>query len=398
MSARISKSIDKWTDKDVENEIQRVQDVVKSWLNQHELWYDCGFKSQLKADGCEPIEDEPIVMYFWAEAAFSKLVYGDLESEFAELLAALGYWYSHEKALCLALRANDDDLARRFYDYFHWQWTCSLLVPDTGDVYDELYAYFARFPEKLHSLNWRAFEVLLFRIFQNHGYKALLGPGRNDGGVDIRLWQEGPLGDMLTVVQAKKYRQKIDLQPVQALYGAGQADKAHNALFVTTSSYTPAAQKFAGRVSEVLELYEKKDIIAWCDKAKNGVIRDKSTLVCFENVQRLVAELRHHPDDRVVHAVWGFNMTHNSYALVIKETKHAALMLSLGSRSASGDDRGQVGTEIPLLDATALTHFNADGVFRATRKVDEQGRPSYWDGSNLYTPWDRKPNSYDYFD
>lgn len=392
------KPVSVWIDADIENEIQRVQDAIKAWLTSHELWYDCGFKSELQADGSEPCEEEPVVMYFWAEGLFSELVYGHLEGEFVELLDGLGYWYSHEKALSLAIRTTDEDLARRFYDYFHWKWTCSLLLPDTGDVYEELYAYFARFPEKLHALHWRDFEVLLFRIFQNHGYKALLGPGRNDGGVDIRLWQEGPLGDMLTVVQAKRYSKNIDLTPVQALYGASKAEKADKALFVTTSSYAPAARKFAARVSEELELRDKEDIIAWCDKAKKGVIEDKSTLVAYGSVQRLIAELHHCPDARVVHAVWGFNMVHNIYALVIKQTKHAALLLRLGSKPVSGDVRGQMGAEVPLLDATAMSRFNVLGVFRAARKVDEHGRVSYWDGRNLYSPWNQEPNQFNYLD
>ena len=80
----------------------------------HDLWYDCGFKSQLEGDGTEPCNEEPVVMYFWAESMFGEIVYGSLEEEFTELLDGLGYWYSHDKALSLAIRSTDDDVAPVF--------------------------------------------------------------------------------------------------------------------------------------------------------------------------------------------------------------------------------------------------------------------------------------------
>ena len=66
-----------------------------------------------------------------------------------------------------------------------------------------------------------------------------------------------------------------------------------------------------------------------------------------------------------MHAVWGFNMVINSYAVVIKETKHAALLLSIGKRSTSVDVSQQMGAEVPVLDGSTMSRFNADGVFRA---------------------------------
>jgi len=119
--------------------------------------------------------------------------------------------------------------------------------------------------------------------------------------------------------------------------------------------------------------------------------------VSYDSARRLIATLQHRPDARVVHAVWGFNMVHNSYAVVIKETKHAALLLGVGSQSTSGD-KEQRGTEIPVLDGTTMNRFNAAGVFRVARSVDEQNRVSYWDGRRLYSQWNRQPNEFDYMD
>ncbi|MGJ7573259.1 restriction endonuclease [Variovorax sp. RB2P76] len=389
-----------WTDQDIEDEIARLEAAIQRWMEEKGLWYDCGFMSHLTRKKCEPDREEPVVTYFYGGQSMDELLYGDLGQEFEELLEELEYWSESDDTVTVALRSNDPELAERFADYFHWKWVCSLLVEDTSDVYEELYSHFARSPDDLHKLHWRDFEVLLFRIFQNHGYRALLGPGQGDAGIDLHLWQQSPIGDMLTVVQAKKYapHRKIELTPVQALYGAAKADNAAQSLFITTSTYTPAAKRFAARVSQELQLAEKDEIVSWCAKASHGVIADKSSLIAFEKVERLIHELSQHPDARIVHATWGYNMTHNSYAIVIKETKHAALLLFIGLKDVSDDGFGQQGTQVPLLDASTIKHFNSNGVKRATRQVRSNGGVAYWDGELYFTPWDGKPNRFDYMD
>ncbi len=399
MAAKISKPAHDWSDINIEVEISSLQQSIMEWAQKHELWYDCGFKSQLERSQCEPSSDCPVVTCFYAEA-MNLIVYSDLESEFNDLLEGLGYWYEHTDSVTLELYAIDEMRAAQFYEYFRWKWVCSLLIEDTGDVYEELYSYFAKRPMDLHRLHWRDFEMLLFRIFQNHGYRAILGPGRADGGVDLRLWQENPIGDILTVVQAKRYspHNKIDAVPVQALYGVSKVDNASQAIFVTTSSYTPAARNFAARVSSELHLADKEQIISWCEKATHGVIQDKSTLVSREYVERLIARLAIYPDSRIVHSTWGFNMCHNRYAVVIKETKHAALLLSISQLKVQDDGYGTRGLEVPRLDASTIQNFNEVGVIRALRSVDNQGGVSYWDGQQLYSAWNKQPNRFDYMD
>ncbi len=399
MNSHSHKSPSDWTDQDVECEIARVQDAIQEWTGERSLWYDCGFKSHLEHSQCEP-SDYPVIMYFYSDGGMDAITYGEYETEFTDLLDELGYIYEAQDGVTIALYTDDEERQKKFYEYFHWQWVCSLLTEDTGDVYEELFSHFAGRPDDLHKLPWRDFEVLLFRIFQNHGYKALLGPGRADGGVDLRLIQENPIGDILTVVQAKRYAQhrKIEPVPVQALYGVSKAEGANHALFITTSSYTPAAKKFAGRVSGELQLAQKEDIITWCSKATGGVIRDKSTLIARESVERLVKVLARHPDARIVHATYGYNICNNAYAIVIKESKHAALLLKIGNRKVSDDGYGTRGTEMPLLDFTMMSGFNESGVLRALRTERDNGRVSYWDGTNYYTPWDKLPNRFDYMD
>ncbi|NNT92280.1 restriction endonuclease [Pseudomonas nitrititolerans] len=387
-----------WTDKDIEQEIERIESAIRSWASDLGIWYDCGFKSHLHHFECEPPEF-PMVTLFYSEG-IEKFISGEFEVEFMNLLDGMGYWFECLDSVTIAIYTDDEVRISKFRDYFHWRWVCSLLTEDTGDVYEELYSHFGRHPEDLHKLHWREFEILLYRIFQNHGYKALLGPGTADGGVDIRIWQENPLGDILTVVQAKRFsaHRKIEAVPVQALYGVSKAEGAAKALFVTTSCYTPAARRFAGRVSAELKIAEKEDIVAWCAKAQGGVVKDKSTLVARSAVEKLIVALAHNPDARVIHGSYGYNMIINSYAVVIKETKHAALIMAIGNKKIADDGYGTRGSEVPLFDANALVNFGSEGVRRAVRSVDGSGRVGYWDGKILYTAWDRKPNYFDYMD
>lgn len=388
-----------WTDDDIEKEIKSLCVEIKDLLTTHQMWYDCGFQSQLERSKCEPCDLEPVILNFHAEGMMT-ILDSELEIDLRNLLDNLGYWYETQDSVTISIRAQNPQIAARYYEYMHWKWVCSLLTEDTSDVYEEIYSRFERHPEDLYKLGWREFEILLFRIFQNQGYKAVLGAGQNDGGVDIKLWQENPIGDVLTLVQAKKYRlkNKIGLEPVAALYGITKSEKASGAIFVTTSSYAPVAKRFENRNSKELYLAEKDHVIDWCSKASRGVIADKSSLISIESLSKIVYELCHAPDARILHSTWGWNMIHNSYAIVVKETKHAALIISIGSQKLSDDGYGQRGSEAPLINNSVLDRCNAEFVVRAQKSVDDRGKASYWDGRLYYTPWNKKPNDFDYVD
>jgi hypothetical protein len=103
-------------------------------------------------------------------------------------------------------------------------------------------------------------------------------------------------------------------------------------------------------------------------------------------------------DRRVLHTTWGYNMTHNTFALVLKETKHAALLMSLPRRTVTHDGYGQRGMEVPSFGGDALGHHCAETVWRAKRVIYESGRVGYWDGRHLYNAWDGKAVPFDYMD
>ena len=397
-----TKSGEEWSDQDIENEILRIQLIIREWATSKDLWFDCGFKSYLEHVNGEP-SSPPIVTMLWSEGDFRRFVFDGIDGldiEFFDLLNEHGYWFENVDGVTLAIYPEDEMLSRKFEEYFHWKWVCSLVTEDTSDVYEEIYSHFLNNPDDLHKLEWRAFEILLCRIFQNHGFKAILGPGRGDEGIDIHLWQEDPLGDVLTVVQAKKYapHRNIGQTDVAALYGVSVVENANKALFVTTSNYAPVAKRFAARTSGVLELAEKETIIDWCSKATAGVIADKSSLLSKKSIETIIARLSKQKDHRIVHATWGYDMIHNNFAIVVKESKHAALLMGLTNQTLNDDGYGQRGNEIPILDPNLTKSLlNSNNVWRAKRR-EEDGYISYWDGKHLFSVWNGKPVNFDYVD
>ncbi|HOY79680.1 MAG TPA: restriction endonuclease [Casimicrobium sp.] len=381
-------------------DIDRLQAEIRIWAKRHGVWIDCGFKTYLEHVDGEPPETPVVCIMYFGSSFSDSVLCGYLEEEFCTLIDSHGFYYENADGCTLHLYPEDGPRCVAYAEYFNWEWVCSLVQADFADVYEELYSHFARRPDDLHRLSWREFEILLARTFQAQGFMTELGPGRGDGGVDIRLLQRDPIGDILTLVQAKKYapKNKIGLEAVAALSGIAGVERAQRSLFVTTSSYQPAAKKFAARTSGALQLYTSSDVAEWCKTARDGIVKDKSSLVSSHSVERLLSDVRGRLDSRVLHASGGHTMLLNTFVLVLKETKNAALLMSLPRHVVSHDGYGQRGTEIPSLDASAARLLTRDAVWRAKRATDDSGRVRYWDGKRGYSAWNGKPADFDYCD
>ncbi|MEQ8260495.1 MAG: restriction endonuclease [Alcanivorax sp.] len=391
-----------FSDRDVAQRIRDFERALEKWAVANDLWFDCGFQSYAHRVDGEP-SDPPVATIVHFGSEFARVLDEDdpeLHQELEAIEKQHGFWHERWDGVSAYFYVEEDNpLAAPIAEYMRWQWICSLVKPDFDDVYEEMYCHFTKRPNDIHKLHWRQFEILVTGALRNQGFDAQIGPGRSDGGIDIRLVQRNPLGDILTMVQVKRYapHRKIDLQAVQALYGAAHVEGAQKSLFVTSSSYLPGAEEWAGRTSGHMTLAASDDVLRWCQDASHGVIKDKSRLVDPANVTKLIANLRGKTDPRIVHASIGVTMIMNSFALVLKETHHAALLVALPEMKVSSDGYGQTGTEAPLLDPINPPRLTGETVWRAKRRLDE-GRVSYWDGNYLYTPWDGQPKHFNYMD
>jgi restriction system protein len=103
--------------------------------------------------------------------------------------------------------------------------------------YNLLYRWFDK-------INWRKFEGLTAEYFDRQGFQVDVGPGRNDDGVDVRIWpsDESPGGPPAIIVQCKRQRETIKKVIVKSLYADIVHAAAKSGLIVTTSKLSPGAR------------------------------------------------------------------------------------------------------------------------------------------------------------
>ena len=113
-------------------------------------------------------------------------------------------------------------------------------------------AYFvAKYEQKEHfkSYNMTAidemsgieFEMMLKHVFQKMGYKVEETPKSNDYGADLILTKRGKK----TVIQAKRYSNKVGISAVQQALSAQIFYNASESAVVTNSYFTNQAKKMA---------------------------------------------------------------------------------------------------------------------------------------------------------
>ena len=394
------------TDSAIAAEILVLQDRIERWVRRHDLWHDCGFKSYLDHFDAPPWSDNPMVTVFYSDGDFNRIFDGTDGSEelyegFASLLKEHGYDFTRDTGL-VYVYAVEPTLNENFQDYFHWQWICSLIKPDFIDIHHEVFEHFENNPHHFQKLNGWDFQVLIYEVLRNQGFRVELGPRSGDGGIDMRMYQRDPIGDILTAVQVKRYRadRKIELEAVQALHGARMAERMGGSMFVTTSDYLPSSTKFAARKNVSMALRNSRDVLEWCEQAKRGILENKAALVSREYVENRLRDAMQHPQGRIVRSHIGNTVSLNSFAVVLKEAKHAALLMELPGRVVSDDGYGQRGLEVPAISLLAADNHKPAIVFRAKKRdYGYQARGTgFWTGHNLYTAWDGSPCHFDLCD
>jgi hypothetical protein len=275
-----------------------------------------------------------------------------------------------------------------------------LIQPEFTSLYGELFAYFEKNPDKLYSLKPRELEFYVGEVFRNQGYDVEMGPGTNDGGIDLRLYQKQDIDQITTLVQVKRYKNSlpIRLDAVAALYGHVEAEKVQEGLFVTTSRYLPSARNFAGRLSKKVTLSDSSDLVNWSRKVKTAIINDKTKLVSDAQLLQLAEEvnLGKKKDLILIHKI-NFRVIDCEYALIIKETKFVALIIMLPTKNIHLFDPpyGTRGQQIPLLDHSILKRKTNEHLFRVTVDHHKDGRKSYRGRDRYFTVWNGEPSYFD---
>jgi restriction system protein len=126
--------------------------------------------------------------------------------------------------------------------------------------------------EKVDEMHWRKFEGLAGEFFEREGYRVEMGPGRGDGGVDLRVFpKDAGEGDPpLIIVQCKRQKAKIDMVLVKSVYTDVEWEKAKSGLIVTTSTFAPGADRVRTARAYAVEAADRPKLHEWLAKMRSG--------------------------------------------------------------------------------------------------------------------------------
>ena len=377
--------------------IARITNITIEWAMRHDLWYDA-----THADPTTYYDDEPwpggALLLLCAEGPINTVLEWDREEaqELRRELESVGvYLECHESCVWGYYFADDDnELVQAAFDAARWKWICRLVEADTADVSGDLYAHFAANAQDFQRLAPREFETLISSIFSARGWRTELGPGSGDGGVDLRIWQRDPLGDLLTLVQVKRYatNNPIKLDAVAALSAHVDRHNANRGLFITSSRYLPGVRKFAKQEGSRLILADAGDLTQWCHDSAHEMMTARNRAMAAQELVPLLQEIQAlgvHP--RLVVG----DRRYPNFCIVLRESRTSALLVHIPNIRISGDS--QMGQVLPVLNRGAQEAEHRDTVFRATR-TDERGEIRYWGQRTLYYPWNGRPVAFDHWD
>jgi hypothetical protein len=393
------------TDLILEQKIKQLQAKIISWAKKHKIWRDSGFKTYFEHFNDEPSEITACVTVMWTEGELYDILHcqGDINllDDFDKLIDETEFWYEFYDSTTLQFYCKEDELNKQYLDYFEWQWISELIKPDYTNLYQEVFDYFHSRPKKLYSLPPRKLEILVSEIFRNQGYYSELGPGWNDGGVDLKLYKKDEIDQIVTLVQIKRYKESlpINLESVAYLQAIVDDQKANRGLFITTSRYLPQAKEFAKRQNTKLTLSDSVDVSKWCEIAKTKITRDKSEALSDKSILSLLKN-KNGLEGKIVVASVGVSMILNEFCIIVKDTPHSALLMKISAQAVKHYDAPHNfrGEEIPLLNEDIVQFKNKKNVFRASKSLSDRGDIHFWGNKNLYSLWDGKPKYFDYID
>lgn len=131
-----------------------------------------------------------------------------------------------------------------------------------GTFIDQRYInYLYRNFDDIGSINWRKFEAITCEYFDRKGFHVEIGKGRNDGGIDARVWKEedSEKSYPTIVIQCKRQKKKVENIVVKALYADMNEEKDDSGLIVTSSEISKSGKEIA-----VARGYK----IDWCERDK----------------------------------------------------------------------------------------------------------------------------------
>ncbi len=147
-----------------------------------------------------------------------------------------------------------------------------------GSFIDQRYIdYLANNFDDLGQIHWRKFEALTAEFFKKEGYYVEIGPGRSDGGVDVRVYKENvdKENPPLILIQCKRWKDQVQQETVKALWADVDYEKATSGLIVTSSTVAFGAKEVCSARGYNIDFAENDKLKQWIQgmsSTKNQII------------------------------------------------------------------------------------------------------------------------------
>jgi len=373
-----------------------VQRKVKDWAIRQELWHDSGFQ-----DSVEYLQEAPGIGGCYLTCGslgdVIELVHkreaAEVEAEFVELLSQYGFRYEAMDYSTTLITGTDDDLSQQLLRYDRWNWIKHLFSSRMLDIHAEVFEYFKSQPEAMHLLGWREFEEFLGAVFRNQGYYTEMGPGTGDEGVDIRLFVSEATPELVTFVQAKRFRKKpVTLDAVASLLGVSVLGSAQMSIFATSSRFLPSAQRFARDVETKanlppMELADGERIAEWCGSISETLDRYLAGMTC--QIPTSFRGASGPLQGKIVHASWGSTMCLNTFCIVEHEFPHEVVLRKVGSKIV----QGSILSGYEVADLSRPSHEGGERFIAYKSVSGLQDLPSFWGDGKRFYEWDGTPQT-----
>lgn len=146
------------------------------------------------------------------------------------------------------------------------------LPKKTDDFIEQKFInYLQANPEMLEFMHWRNFERLTAEFFKRQNYFVELGPGSNDGGVDLRIYDKKDDTKPYIIIQCKRHKKsnEVKIETVKSFYTDVDFEGAKKGIIATTSRIAEGGKKVATIRKYPLEFAENNEIKKWVDKMKH---------------------------------------------------------------------------------------------------------------------------------
>jgi len=382
---------------EIKKDIEDLKNQIAKWVQNHQLNGSYSF-SLYSEHYSTP--SSCVLLMFIDENVLSVLngyLSDELKNSFDELIDKTKFWYEMETSYRVSFCYLDQEYDKYCLESSEWEWLCNLIEESYYELHEEIYTTFKE-NSKIQNLSPRQFEQLLDVIFKNQGYRTELGPGQNDGGIDLKLYHKDDIGDIITYVQAKRYAPKnpIRLEAVQALYGVVKAKNANKGIFVTSSRYLPGVRKFQKLISSELILKDNSDLIKWCNDAELKIIKEREKLLDIEYIRKELKSIKRDKNyNKIVYKTSNINCIMNTFYIILKETERFALLKKIESVYNTESEFHHRGLELPNFNYEVQQKSNQDFV-RAKKTtmwnvgeilVTDDDVFYYWKGIPLNFDW-----------